>query len=111
MVDCGTGIEHAVVSGCGDHVTNVDMELTAVLMGITRVPLGTSATVVTSSKYVLDCVGLLALGWKGGDSHLWQRLAHEVEQRYINWHHIEENDPSPNVIKARELALAAATTV
>lgn len=86
------------------------MELTAVVMGLSRVPTGASATVFTSSKYVLDTVHLFEHGWTG-DTDLWVRLHEEYEKRYVEWHRVFDENPSPFTTRAVALARSAALDI
>jgi ribonuclease HI len=109
-----TGLDHAIVSGGDDLATAHGMELTAVLMGLSRVPRDVTATVFTDSRFVLDLVGILAEGWNpGGGEHdeIWSRLVEECRKRFVSWQEMAEGDDAPHRAKAFELARAAATDI
>jgi ribonuclease HI len=114
VVERSTGFDHAVVSGGDDRAIAPAMELTAVAMGLSRVPVGASATVFTASKYVLDTVGLLELGFEGGtgwDADLWKRLANECGKRSVEWQRVHDANPSPFTARAVDLARVASTDI
>lgn len=110
VVDRSTGFDHAVVSGGDDMAISAAMELTAVAMGISRVPIGASVTVFTSSKYVLDTVDLSAEGWEG-DVDLWLRLYDDCQMRRVDWQRIDDENPSPFTMRAVALARTAALDI
>lgn len=114
VVERSTGFDHAVVSGGDDRATAPAMELTAVAMGLSRVPPGAPATVFTSSKYVLDMVGLFEDGWRGGmgwDADLWARLYEEYRKRHVDWQRVDDAKPSPFTERAVELARTASRDI
>ncbi|MCZ7861884.1 hypothetical protein O9X98_10895 [Agrobacterium salinitolerans] len=110
IVERSTGFDHAVVFGGDDRTISLAMELTAVVMGLSRVPVGASATVFTSSKYVLDMVRLFEEGWTG-DIELWVRLYEEYAKRRVDWQRVDEANPSPFTARSVALARTAALDI
>lgn len=110
VVERSTGFDHAVVFGGDDKTISATMELTAVVMGLSRVPAGASATVFTSSKYVLDMVDLFEEGWTG-DTDLWTRLYEEHRKRHVDWQRVDDANPSQFTARAVALARRAAQDI
>jgi ribonuclease HI len=109
-----TGLEHAIVSGGDDLSTAQAMELTAVLMGLSRVPRNVTATVFTDSKFVLDLVGILAEGWNpGGGEHeeIWSSLVEECGKRFVSWQEVSDGDEAPDRTRALTLARSEAAGI
>ncbi|MCV9963543.1 hypothetical protein OIU34_16695 [Pararhizobium sp. BT-229] len=107
VVERSTGLDHAIVSGGDDLATAPAMELTAVLMGLSRVPRDVTATVFTGSKFVLNLVGILAEGWNpGGGEHdeIWSRLVEECGKRFVSWQEVTNDDDAPHLTRALGLA-------
>ncbi|MCS4089596.1 RNase H family protein [Rhizobium sp. BK176] len=114
VIHGSTGLEHAIVSGGDDLSTDHAMELTAVFMGLTRVPRDVTATVFTDSKFVLDLVGILSEGWNpGGGEHeeLWSRLVEECGKRFVSWQEVAAGDDVPHQARASMLAQAEAAGI
>lgn len=114
VVHGSTGLEHAIVSGGDDLSTAHAMELTAVLMGLSRVPLDVTTTVFTDSKFVLDLVAILAEGWNpGGGVHdeIWSRLVEECGKRFVSWQEVAEGDDAPYRMRALALAQSEAVVI
>ncbi|MBY3433369.1 hypothetical protein HFN89_04230 [Rhizobium laguerreae] len=111
VTERSTGLDHAIVSGGDDLATAHAMELTAVLMGLSRVPSGATATIFTESKFVLNLVGILAEGWNpGGGEHdgIWSRVLAECGKRFVSWQEVAESDDAPHRTRAMALATTAA---
>lgn len=114
VVEQATGLDHAMVSGGNDRTKASTMELTAVVMGLSRVPHGSTVTVFTGSKYVLDMADLLREGWKGGageNGEIWARLAEECRKHDVAWQRVDDDDDAPPAIRALTLAKSAAADI
>lgn len=114
VIHGSTGLEHSIVSGGDDLATAQAMELSAVVMGLSRVPRDVTATVFTDSKFVLDLVGILAEGWNpGGGEHeeIWSRLVEECGKRFVSWQEVADGDEAPLRTRAIALAKAAAQDI
>jgi ribonuclease HI len=114
VIHGSTGLEHAVVSGGDDLSTDHAMELTAVVMGLSRVPQNQTATVFTDSKFLLDLVGILAEGWNlGGGEHdeIWSRIVEECRKRFVSWQEVADSDDAPHRTRAVSLAQSEAAGI
>lgn len=114
VVEQSTGLDHALVSGGNDVTKASTMELTAVVMGLSRVPHSSTVTVLTSSNYVLDTVGLIEEGWTGGggeDAEIWFRLSEECSKRNVAWQRLDEGKEAPHGVRALTFAKAAAKDI
>lgn len=90
---------HDVIELSGGQLdtTNNRMELTAVIMGLSRVPSDASVTVITDSKYVVDAInkhwlqGWVSRNWHKSDgkptsnTDLWKQLHTLISKRVVNF--------------------------
>ena len=106
-------------SGGAPHTTNNIMEMTAALAGLTALPEGSRACVVTDSRYVHDGMTSWMAGWKrrgwrtaGGDpvknQDLWMQLeAAAARHEAVRWHWIKGHIGHELNERADRLAVAA----
>ena len=107
-------------SGAVDETTNNRMELMAAIEGISRIPTGTSAQIVTESDYLYQGAtlwinGWRQRGWKKKDGKpvsnldLWQELDKLQQQRVISWQSAKGvKDAAPRGLReVRQLAQEA----
>jgi ribonuclease HI len=109
VVEQSTGLDHALVSGGTDITKASAMELTAVVMGLARVPHAATVTVFTDSKYLLDTTDHHREGDAGENGEIWARLAEECRKHRVAWHRLDDGDDAPHAVRALTLAKSAAT--
>lgn len=108
-------------SGGAPHTTNNIMEMTAALEGLRALPDGSTACVVTDSRYLHDGMTSWMAGWKkrgwktaGGDpvknQEVWQALEAEVGRHAaVRWHWVRGHVGNALNERADVLAVAAAS--
>ena len=94
------------MSGGAAETTNNQMELTAVIQGLSAIKEPCAVELYTDSKYVLEGAtkwiqGWQEKGWKKADKkpvlnvELWQQLLPELERHQITWHWVKGHAGNP----------------
>jgi ribonuclease HI len=105
-------------SGGEVQTTNNRMELTAVIEGLRKLKRGSSVTIHTDSRYVMDGAakwlkGWKVKGWKTADKKpvknedLWRLLDEEMARHQIAWRWVAGHSGHPENERADQLARAA----
>ena len=94
------------LSGGAPDTTNNQMELTAVIRGLSALKESCAVDLYTDSKYVLEGAtkwleGWCARGWRRADKkpvlnvELWQQLQLELKRHQITWHWVKGHAGNP----------------
>ena len=94
------------ISGGAPETTNNQMELTAVIEGLSLLKKTCSVELYTDSKYVLEGAtkwldGWIQKGWKKADKkpvlnrELWEKLIPLLKKHVVNWHWVKGHAGHP----------------
>ena len=103
------------LSGGSAQTTNNQMELTAVIQGLSLLKEKCTIDLYTDSKYVLEGAtlwldGWIQKGWKKADKkpvlnvEYWQQLLPLLQKHEINWHWVKGHAGHPQNERVDELA-------
>ena len=94
------------ISGNQPSTTNNQMEITAVIRGLNRLPAGEAVCVVSDSTYVINT---MTKGWKrNANRPLWEELDVAVNQRDVTWRWVKGHSGNLHNDLADKLAHDAA---
>lgn len=94
------------ISGGAEETTNNQMELTAVIEGLSLLKKSCEVELFTDSKYVLEgatkwLFGWIQKGWKKADKkpvlnrELWEKLIPLLEKHVVSWHWVKGHAGHP----------------
>lgn len=92
-----------VVKACGrqSNTTNNRMELTAVIRGLSKVPLGAYVTITSDSTYIVKGIMAWRFSWKKRDwekvanADLWRKLDDLCKRRHVHAVWVRGHDGHP----------------